>query len=438
MEEQKMRLLAFSLLTAILILVIVAVVFLKTTWIFFTVLGIAIIVAYGVIIWVFIQQEKLSKNKELSSFEKESGLATKFLHEELMLATENFSLIVGQGGSGCVFKGMLKDGTSIAVKRIEGQERGEREFRTEVAAIGCVQHTNLVRLYGYCIIPKGPRFLVYEFVRHGSLDRWIFTQEHKKIQQPGGCLPWKLRHQVAIDVARALNYLHNDCQSRILHLDVKPENILLDDNYRALVSDFGLAKLMGKDESMVVTRIRGTRGYLAPEWILEKGVSAKTDVYSYGMLLLEMIGGRRNTLMLSDRDGKGKSTMPDMKLWDYFPKIVFEKMKAGKIMEVVDKRLLEEGTSIDEKEVRRLVYIALWCIQEKVNIRPNMGQVVNMLEGRLPVDEPPETEMFFHDLLLIKAEKTQGRNNIMATALQISQPPNGKAPTAATTSLMCN
>lgn len=427
MEQKKFRALAFFLLTALLILVIVVAVFLKASWIFFTVLGICTVLTLVIIVWVIIQQEKLSRNKEVTSFEKGSGLPTKFLYEELMVATDNFSSIVGQGGSGCVFRGILKDGTCIAVKRMEGQERGEKEFRAEVAAIGCVQHANLVRVYGYCIIPKGPRFLVYEFVQNGSLDRWIFPREHDKKQLQGGCLPWKVRHQVAIDVARALHYLHNDCQSRILHLDVKPENILLDDNYRAIVSDFGLAKLMGKEESMVVTRIRGTRGYLAPEWILEKGVSAKTDVYSYGMLLLEMIGGRRNVLMLSCGDGKGKSTMPpDMQSWEYFPKIVFEKLKAGKIMEVVDKRLLEEGSVIDEDELRRLIYIALWCIQEKVKIRPNTGQVVNMLEGRLCVDEPPETKMFLHDLLLLKTEKK--------AALHISQPPNGKAPIVATTS----
>ncbi|XP_057537940.1 probable receptor-like protein kinase At5g20050 [Amaranthus tricolor] len=420
MQEQEIRLRGFLLLTAILIIVVIAAFFLKASWIFFTILGIAVIVIFGIVYRIFTLQEKVSRDKGFCTFEKESRHPTKFPYEELVLATNNFSSILGKGGSACVFRGMLKNGTCIAVKRIEDKERGEKEFRAEVAAIGCVQHMNLVRLYGYCIIPKGPRCLVYEFVQNGSLDRWIFPQEHNKSQKPEGCLSWKQRCRVSIDVARALNYLHSDCQSRILHLDVKPENILLDDNYRALVSDFGLAKLMGKEESMVVTRIRGTRGYLAPEWILEKGVSTKSDVYSYGMLLLELIGGRRNVVMSSDGDRKGKSLMSDMKSWEYFPKIVFEKLKAGKIMEVVDKRLLEEKTIIDENEVRRLVCVSLWCIQEKVKMRPNMGQVVNMLEGRLPVDEPPETKMFLHDLLLMKMEKAQGWHKINATALQIS------------------
>ncbi|KAL2925962.1 hypothetical protein RDABS01_006007 [Bienertia sinuspersici] len=173
-----------------------------------------------IIIWVLIQQEKLSRNKELSSFEKESGFPAKFQYEELVLATDNFCSIVGQGGSGCVFKGTLEGWTCIAVKRMEGQGR-ERE-NSELK-----------------LLQLGPRFLVYEFVQNGSLDRWIFPREQKENQQPGGCLSWNLRLQVAIDVARALAYLHDDCQSRIMHLDVKPENILLDDNYRALCQTLG-------------------------------------------------------------------------------------------------------------------------------------------------------------------------------------------------------
>lgn len=202
------------------------------------------------------------------------------------------------------------------------------------------------------------------------------------------------RYGVALDVAKALAYLHHDCRSRILHLDVKPENILLNENYRAIVADFGLSKLMGKDESRVLTTIRGTRGYLAPEWLLEHGISEKSDIYSYGMVLLEMIGGRRNVSFIEN--GKDKSR----RKWQYFPKIVNEKMREGKIMEVVDRRLVESG-GVEEKEVKRLAYVALWCIQEKTRIRPSMAQVVEMLEGRVPVEEPPDTQMVVVDVLSI-------------------------------------
>ncbi|MCI26640.1 putative receptor-like protein kinase, partial [Trifolium medium] len=158
-----------------------------------------------------------------------------------------------------------------AVKRIDAEERGEREFKSEVAAIANVQHVNLVRLFGYCNSSKAPR-------------------ESQRRPRRSGCLSWNLRYKVAIDVAKGLAYLHHDCRSRILHLDIKPENILLDECFRALVSDFGLSKLTGKGESHSVSAIRGTRGYMAPEWLLEQGISDKTDVYSYGMVLLEIVG----------------------------------------------------------------------------------------------------------------------------------------------------
>ncbi|XP_074271834.1 putative receptor-like protein kinase At5g20050 [Silene latifolia] len=400
MDETKLRLVAISLLTVMIMLVVVFVIFLKSSWIFFTILGIVVAGSFGVLVWFFTRYQKWSSENRtsgdgISSIKRRSRVLTKYSYKDLTLATDDFSTIVGQGGSGSVYKGVFKDGTHVAVKRLDGQEHGERVFRAEMAAIGWAHHRNLVRLYGYCIVPRGPRFLVYEFVPNGSLDRWIFPRKPSK-NHASGCLSWKLRYKVAIDVARALYYLHNDCQSRILHLDVKPENILIDENFFAVVSDFGLAKLMGKEEKMVVTRIRGTREYLAPEWILDHGVSAKSDVYSYGLVLLEMIGGRRNV-----------NSQSDMISSDYFPKIVFDKMKAGKLMEVVDKRVLEKGNVVEE-EVKKMVYVALWCIQEKVILRPNMGQVVNMLEGHLPVTEPPESNMFFLNVLLYNnTEKVQ-------------------------------
>ncbi|XP_021741648.1 probable receptor-like protein kinase At5g20050 isoform X3 [Chenopodium quinoa] len=348
-----------------------------------------------------------------SFLRKVAGVPTKFRQKELELATDNFNALIGRGASGSVFKGILGDGTCVAVKRIESQERGEKEFLSEVAAIGSVQHINLVRLYGYCIVPGGPRFLVYEFIQNGSLDGWIFPRRDKR-NRPAGCLPWHLRYGVAIDVAKALSYLHHDCRSRILHLDVKPENILLDDNYRAVVSDFGLAKLMGRGESSIFTNIRGTKGYLAPEWLLENGISAKSDVYSYGMVLLEMIGGRRSVRVLDD--SKDRS----VRKYEYFPKTVVEKAKEGKFMSLVDQRLLE-GRHIDERQVRTLVYTALWCIQEKVRRRPTMAQVVDMLEGNMRVDEPPETEMIIVDLLSIDKDKVApGMCRLKATGVVLS------------------
>lgn len=336
---------------------------------------------------------------EYSFLRKVAGVPIKFRYNEIEEATDKFGTILGRGASATVFKGVLTDGTSVAVKRICSQERGEKEFRAEVSAIASVQHVNLVRLLGYCVVPGGPRFLVYDFIPNGSLDCWIFSRRNcsRPGNRSGGCLSWDLRYRIAVDVAKAISYLHHDCRSKILHLDLKPENILLDENHKAIVADFGLSKLMGKDESRIVTTIRGTKGYLAPEWLLEYGISEKSDIYSYGMVLLEMIGGQRNVTLIEQGNDRAR------RRWRYFPKIVREKLREGKLMEAVDQRLLDSG-GIDEREVRRLVFVALWCIQERADLRPSMAHVVKMLDGRVVIDEPPETEMIVVDLLAIDDE----------------------------------
>ncbi|XP_010688079.2 probable receptor-like protein kinase At5g20050 [Beta vulgaris subsp. vulgaris] len=426
MDDKRSKILVLVLVIALISLITVSALYLGRTWEFFCVFGACIIVIFAIFIWLIRRRSKGSAHilpqkhvmsRELSvpcSFlRKVAGVPTKFRQKELELATDNFNALIGRGASGSVFKGILGDGTCVAVKRIESQERGEKEFLSEVGAIGSIQHINLVRLYGYCIVTGGPRFLIYEFVQNGSLDGWIFSRRDKR-NRPGGILPWHLRYAVAIDVAKALSYLHHDCRSKILHLDVKPENILLDDNYRAVVSDFGLAKLMGRDESRIITNIRGTKGYLAPEWLLENGISSKSDVYSYGMVLLEMIGGRRSVRVLDD--SKDRSS----RKYEYFPKIVMENLKQGKFLSVVDQRLLEGRPRIDERQVKKLVYIALWCIQEKPRRRPTMAQVVDMLEGHLRVDEPPETEMIIVDLLSIDKDKGPGKGRLKATGVVLS------------------
>ncbi|KAI3694804.1 hypothetical protein L1987_77785 [Smallanthus sonchifolius] len=350
-----------------------------------------------------------SEGKELrieySFLRKVAGLPTKFRYKELEEATDNWKSLIGKGASASVFKGIMKDGTAVAVKRIQHEEeRGEKEFRSEIAAIASVQHVNLVRLFGYCI-HNNLRFLVYEFFPNGSLANWIFSRPSsgRTNGSPGGCLSWKLRSVVALDVAKALAYLHHDCRSKVLHLDVKPENILLDENHRAFVTDFGLSKLMTRDQSRVLTTLRGTKGYLAPEWLLELGVTESSDVFSYGMVLLELIGGRRNVTVIDTGCPDDRSK----RKFQYFPKIVMEKLKAGRIMEVVDQRLLDHG-GIQEKDVRKMVHVALWCIQEKVRRRPSMVEVVKWLEGRVAVEEPPETQMIVVDLLSIDDDDGDG------------------------------
>ena len=413
MEDKKANIIAVTTVISLIILIIVARVSLKLSKTFFLICGAGIAVILAVFAYLVIRRhynrrrrllesKLVSEGRELrieySFLRKVAGVPTKFKYKELVEATDNFHSFLGQGASATVFKGILNDGTAVAVKRINGEERGEKEFRSEVAAIANVQHVNLVHLLGYCCNPGEARFLVYEFIPNGSLDCWIFPRRARENRR-GGCLSWRLRYRVAIDVAKALSYLHHDCRSRVLHLDVKPENILIDENYKALVADFGLSKLMGKDQSRVITTIRGTKGYLAPEWLLDQGISEKSDIYSYGMVLLELIGGQRN-VKLVENSKKEKSE----RKWLYFPKIVTEKMREGKLMEIVDPRLIEGG-GIDEREVRRLVYVALWCIQERARLRPTMAHVVEMLEGRVAVDVPPDTKMIIVDLLSIDHEE---------------------------------
>ncbi|KAF4367150.1 hypothetical protein CsatB_011561 [Cannabis sativa] len=433
MEDALANIIAVSTVLSLLLLIIVTRITLHLSKAFFLICGSAISVIIAVFIWLIIRRHYNRSRKQLESkhvsegrelrieysfLRKVAGVPTKFRYNEIEEATDNFQALIGRGGSATVFKGILTDGTSVAVKCIgtngtDKVDRGDKEFRSEVAAIASVQHVNLVRLLGYCIVPGRPRYLVYDFLPNGSLDAWIFPPREENNFNPNrnisrrtnrreGCLCWDLRYRVAQDVAKALAYLHHDCRSRVLHLDVKPENILLDESFHAIVADFGLSRLMGKDESQILTTIRGTRGYLAPEWLLERGISEKSDVYSYGMVLLEMIGGRRNTVSRTVADRRNNKAA-GIKKWEYFPKILSEKMREGKIMEVVDRRLMAEngGRGADEREVMRLAYVGLWCIQERARMRPSMAQVLEMLEGRVVVEEPPDTKMVVVDLLSI-------------------------------------
>lgn len=219
-----------------------------------------------------------------------------FTYRDLQIRICNFSQLLGTGGFGSVYKGSLGDGTLVAVKKLDKVlPHREREFITEVNTIGSMHHMNLVRLCGYCS-EGSHRLLVYEFLKNGSLDKWIFPSYSFRDR----LLDWSTRFDIAIATAQGIAYFHEQCRNRIIHCDIKPENILLDENLCPKVSDFGLAKFMGREHSHVVTMVRGTRGYLAPEWISNMAITVKADVYSYGMLLLEIIGGRRNLDMSFD------------------------------------------------------------------------------------------------------------------------------------------
>lgn len=221
----------------------------------------------------------------IASFDPETsvlGSTTRFSFSELQIATKNFREKLGAGGFGAVYKGLLPDRTVVAVKQLERKGQGEKEFRAEVATIGNTHHKNLARLYGFCS-EGSHRLLVYEYLSRGSLDRYLVRwTDDVEIESIRPSLNWATRFNVALGIAQGLAYLHEECRECIIHCDIKPENILLDDRFCAKVSDFGLAKLLTQDETRAITAVSGTWGYLAPEWLADSPLTVKADVFSFG------------------------------------------------------------------------------------------------------------------------------------------------------------
>ena len=333
----------------------------KTPWI---VIAIVIIVGLFFLLGIVLL---VRKRYPVGATETAEDSLVLFKYRDLKSATKNFSEKVGEGGFGSVFKGTLPNSTCIAVKKLKSLKQGEKQFRTEVKTIGTIQHVNLVRLRGFCA-EDSRRILVYDYMPKGSLESLLFQKSHT-------ILDWKVRYQIAIGTAKGLCYLHEECRDCIIHCDIKPENILLDEEYNSKLTDFGLAKILDRDFSRVLTTIRGTRGYLAPEWISGEAITPKADVFSYGMLLFELISGRRNS-----------SELLDDKIEHYFPLWVSESLKEGKeVLTLLDFRLKGKA---DKEELTRACKVACWCIQDDEKKRPNMSQVVQILIGVAEVGVP--------------------------------------------------
>uniref|UniRef100_J3LX34 Receptor-like serine/threonine-protein kinase n=1 Tax=Oryza brachyantha TaxID=4533 RepID=J3LX34_ORYBR len=255
----------------------------------------------------------------------------------LQHVTNNFTERLGGGSFGSAFKGSLSDSTTVAVKRLDHACQGEKQFRAEVSSIGIIRHNNLVKLIGfYCEGDR--RLLVYELMPNRSLDHQLF--------QTNTTMTWNTRYQIAVGIARGLAYLHENCKDCIIHCDIKPENILLDASFVPKIADFGMAKLLGRDFSRVLTTMRGTIGYLAPEWISGVPITPKVDVYSYGMVLLEIILGRRNSCTSCSCGGDHDV---------YFPMLVAHKLLDGDMSGLVDYRLHGD---INLKEAKKAFKVA--------------------------------------------------------------------------------
>ncbi|CAN6251235.1 unnamed protein product [Urochloa humidicola] len=300
------------------------------------------------------------------------GSLVAFTYRDLQLVTDNFSDKLGAGAFGSVFKGSLLAGAAIApvaVKMLEGDHQGEKQFRAEVSTLGTVQHVNLIRLLGFC--SEGTRrLLVYDHMPNGSLDKHLFGANRS-------VLSWGTRYRLALRIARGLEYLHEKCRDCIIHCDIKPENILLDGTFSPKIADFGLAKLMGRDFSRVLTTMRGTVGYLAPEWIAGTAITAKADVFSYGMVLFELVSGRRNA-----------EQRPDGTV-DFFPATAAGLLCFGGASDLAGAVDVRIGGDADMAEVERACKVACWCVQDDEGARPTMGTVVQVLEGLLDLSVPP-------------------------------------------------
>ncbi|KAI9074564.1 hypothetical protein K1719_043405 [Acacia pycnantha] len=322
----------------------------------------------------------------------------RYSYRDIKKMTKRFKVRLGKGGYGSVFRGDLRSGRDVAVKMLDKANASGQDFINEVATLGRIHHINVVQLIGYCV--EGSKCaLIYEFMQNGSLDKYILSKPNHN----GQSLDLHQLYVISLGVAHGIEYLHKGCDMQILHFDIKPHNILLDDNFIPKVSDFGLAKLYPTNNSIVsITAARGTIGYMAPELFYKNvgGVSYKADVYSFGMLLMEMAGRRKNLNVLAEQSSQF-----------YFPFWAYDQLNEGNEISVAD------ATEEEMKVARKMMIVALWCIQTRPSDRPSMKKVVEMLEGdeqdiELPHQKPsfnlqdlPEVDDNNHSSSIITSSK---------------------------------
>lgn len=312
---------------------------------------------------------------------------TRYAYTDITAVTNRFREKLGQGGYGCVYKGVLPGDAHVATKMLVNSTSDGEEFISEVSSIGSIHHVNVVRLVGFCS-EEMRRALVYEYMPHGSLDKYIFPSEKS--------FSWDKLNEIALGIARGIDYLHRGCDMQILHFAIKPHNILLDNDFTPKIADFGLAKLYPRDNSFLpVSAARGTVGYIAPEMISRSfgAISCKSDVYSFGMLLLEMAGGRRNV----DQQAARSQT--------YYPAWVYNQLTRQEVSEI------SEAVGIHQVE-RKLCIVGLWCIQMRPHDRPMMSRVLEMLEDGIDDLHIPPEPFFCGDGNAPAADSWQSSENV--------------------------
>nr|XP_007140583.1 hypothetical protein PHAVU_008G124800g [Phaseolus vulgaris]ESW12577.1 hypothetical protein PHAVU_008G124800g [Phaseolus vulgaris] len=316
------------------------------------------------VIWCFLIRTSQKSDADQQAYHLTATGFRKFSYSELKKATKGFSEEIGRGGGGVVYKGILSDQRHAAIKRLYNAKQGEGEFLAEVGIIGKLNHMNLIEMWGYCAEGKH-RLLVYEYMENGSLAENLSTNK----------LDWSKKYNIAIGTARVLAYLHEECLEWILHCDIKPQNILLDSNYEPKLADFGLSKLLNRNNpnNPSISMIRGTRGYMAPEWVLNLPITSKVDVYSYGIVVLEMVTGRSTA---SVQEINGEETY-DGRL------VAWVREKRSNTNSYWVEQIIEPsiGPDYDRSKMEMLTTVALNCVNEDRDSRPSMSQVVEMLQG---------------------------------------------------------
>ncbi|ESR62769.1 hypothetical protein CICLE_v10014603mg [Citrus x clementina] len=343
-------------------------------------------------------------------YEFDVGHLKRFSFRELQIATGNFSPknILGQGGYGVVYKGCLPNRTVVAVKRLKDPNfTGEVQFQTEVEMIGLALHRNLLRLYGFCMTPE-ERLLVYPYMPNGSVADCL--RDTRQAKPP---LDWNRRMHIALGTARGLLYLHEQCNPKIIHRDVKAANILLDESFEAVVGDFGLAKLLDRRDSHVTTAVRGTVGHIAPEYLSTGQSSEKTDVFGFGVLLLELITGQK---ALDVGNGQVQKGM----ILDCVRTLHEER----RLDVLIDRDL--KG-SFDPMELEKMVQLALQCTQSHPNLRPKMSEVLKVLEVLVePVTEESQGGTHFCEArdcsFSVNNSDLQDESSFIIEAIELSGP----------------
>ncbi|CAN7000203.1 unnamed protein product [Brassica oleracea var. botrytis] len=330
-----------------------------------SVAGLAIIVAY-LYFMLTRKRRKGKQGKDVQDNKIKDAQLLQLDFETIRVATNDFSSgnQLGEGGFGAVYKGVLDSGEEIAVKRLSLESgQGDHEFINEVSLVAKLQHRNLVRLLGFCLDGQ-ERLLIYEFFKNTSLDNYIFDSNRRII------LEWETRKRIILGVARGLLYLHEDSRIKIIHRDLKASNVLLDDEMYPKIADFGMAKLFDTDQTNQIkftSKVSGTYGYMAPEYAMNGQFSVKTDVFSFGVLVLEIITGKKH------------NWSPEEETSLFLLSYVWKCWREGKVLNIVDPTLIETKGLSDE--IIKCIHIGLLCVQENAESRPTMAYVVVMLNA---------------------------------------------------------